>query len=271
MANRLWHYHFGRGIVRSPNDFGTAGEKPTHAELLNWLASELMSRRWKLKEMHKLIMMSNAYQMSSAANQVALAKDPLNDALWRFDMRRLTAEEIRDSILAANGKLNLKLGGPGVYSKIPQTILAGQSVPGAGWNTSTPADQARRSVYIHVKRSLVVPVISAFDGADTDFSCPTRFTTTQSTQALMMINSEFINEEAKAFAQRLKKEAGSDATKQVELALWLAASRKPSGEEIMRGVDFMKRLREKHSASADVALEQFALLMLNLNEFVYLD
>jgi hypothetical protein len=209
--------------------------------------------------------------MSSAANDAALAKDPLNDHFWRFDMRRLTAEELRDSILAVTGKLNLKMGGPGIYPTIPAAILSGQSVPGQGWSTSSPDEASRRSVYIHVKRSLVVPVLSAFDGPDNDFTCPARFTTTQSTQALMMINGDMINAEAKALAERLKKEAPAAPVDQVRLALRLATSREPTSNEIDRGVTFMNTLKTKYNATPDVALNQFALLVLNLNEFVYLD
>jgi hypothetical protein len=270
-VNRLWQHHFGRGIVRSSNDFGLGGDRPTHPELLDWLASELVARGWRLKEMHKLIMMSSAYQMSSSPNAAALAKDPQNDLLWRFDMRRLTAEEIRDSILAVNGNLNPKMGGPGVYPTIPDAILQGQSVPGQGWGKSGPQDMNRRSVYIHVKRSLPLPALVAFDSADTDFSCPARFTTTQSTQALLMLNSDWINDEAKALAGRLKREAGDDPTAQVRLAFALAISREPRQDEVERGVTFINRLVEKHQVTKDVALEQFALLVLNLNEFVYLD
>ena len=221
--------------------------------------------------MHRLIMLSSTYQMSSAADPSALAKDPQNDLLWRFDMRRLTAEEIRDSILAANGKLNLKQGGPGIYPTIPQAILAGQSQPGQGWGKNTPEEASRRSVYIHVKRSLAVPLISAFDGPDTDFSCSARFTTTQSTQAIMMLNGDMINEEAQVFAARLKRDAGPDPAKQVALALRLTLSRTPDAQEIDRGVDFMNRLKTKYNATEETALNQFALLVLNLNEFVYLD
>ncbi|HSI36689.1 MAG: DUF1553 domain-containing protein, partial [Phycisphaerae bacterium] len=271
MANRIWQHHFGRGIVRSPNDFGVNGDRPTHPELLDYLASEFVTRNWSVKAMHRLIMLSSTYQMSADADKNALAKDPLNNLLWRFDMRRLTAEEIRDSILALNGKLNLKMGGPGIFPTIPAAILAGQSRPGEGWGRNTPEEASRRSVYIHVKRSLVVPIITAFDGADTDFSCPSRFQTTQSTQALMMLNSDMINDEARALAARLKKQAGDDPRKQVEMALRLALSRTPEEQEISRGVDFIARLQAKHKASPETALNQFALLVLNLNEFVYVD
>ena len=153
MANRLWQYHFGRGIVPTPNDFGKLGEPATHPELLDWLAAELMEGGWRLKPMHRLIVLSSAYRMSSRATR-ELAADPANRWFWRFPMRRLTAEEVRDSILAVSGELNLKAGGPSIYPPIPREVLAGQSMPGQGWATSPPDEAARRSVYVHVKRSL---------------------------------------------------------------------------------------------------------------------
>src|SRR5690606_8284168 len=129
--------HFGRGLVRSPNNFGQLGDVPTHPELLDWLAMEFVRGGWKLKPLHKLMLMSNAYQMSSRGNPEGLAQDPANDLFWRFNMRRLSAEEIRDSIHAVNGRLNFKMYGPGIYPDISQEVLAGQSMPGAGWGKSS--------------------------------------------------------------------------------------------------------------------------------------
>ena len=209
--------------------------------------------------------------MSSTANAVALAKDPTNDLLWRFDMRRLEAEEVRDSILAVDGRLNLEMGGPGVFTTIPQEVLAGQSDPGHGWGNSSPRDQARRSIYIHQKRSLVVPILSSLDAADNDSSCPVRFTTTQSTQALGMLNSDFTNEEAAALAARLRREAGEKLEDQVRLALRLALCHEPGAEDVARGVNFTTKLETQLKVEPRMALNQFCLLVLNLNEFVYLD
>jgi mono/diheme cytochrome c family protein len=304
MANRIWQYHFGRGIVRSPSNFGQIGDRPTHPELLDWLASELVQRGWRLKAMHKLIMLSSAYQMSSVAgslrdrsrshetsgaahvrslttsatkdsqprsDRTTLARDPQNDLFWRFDMRRLSAEEIRDSILAANGRLNLKMGGPGFYHAISRDVLAGQSRPGDGWGKSPPQEQARRSIYIHVKRSLITPILETFDAADADSSCPVRFTTTQATQALGMLNGDFLNDQAKVFAARLIKEAGPEPTAQVRLALRLATSREPSPPEIARGVRLMERLQQEDGLNPAAALEQFCLMVYNMNEFIYVD
>jgi hypothetical protein len=271
MANRVWQYHFGRGLVRSSSNFGTQGDKPTHPEMLDWLASELVQNGWRLKSLHRLITTSNAYRMSSRGNSAALAADPANDLFWRFDMRRLSAEEIRDSILSVTGCLNPKMFGPSMYVDIPKEVMAGQSAPGYGWGKSPPEEQNRRSIYIHVKRSLLTPILESFDIAETDRSTPARFTTTQPTQALGMLNSEFLNKEAARLAARLSKEAGRDISKQVELALRLVAQREPSAAEIQRGVKLIETLRIKDGASSEMALKYFCLMALNLNEFVYLD
>jgi len=287
LANRIWQFHFGRGIVRSPNNFGLMGDPPTHPELLDWLATSISgtgkggetasdvgtrsSNTWRLKPLHRLIMLSKAYRMSSQANAESLAKDPRNDNFWRFDMRRLSAEEIRDSIYAVTGKLNPRMYGPGIFPEISQEVLAGQSQPGAGWGKSSPEDQARRSVYIHVKRSLITPMLSSFDFPDPDGSCEARFVTTQPAQALSLINGQFIHDRAKEFAARLRKEAGDDAKAQVTLALRLATQRPPSDAEVERGVRLLDALRTRHALDAAKALDLYALTVLNLNEFVYLD
>ena len=298
MVNRLWQHHFGRGIVRSPNNFGLLGDRPTHPELLDWLAIELMQgsnpangpgllfpgEPWSMKRIHKLIVTSSTYRMSSHAPSQGLASktatsnvknplsiDPLNHLFWRHDMRRLGAEEVRDSVLAVSGQLNSKMYGPGVYPKISDEVKAGQSNPGSGWGNSSIEDQSRRSVYVHVKRSLVLPILSDFDVADTDSSCAARFTTTQPTQALGMLNGEFLNEQAIQFAKRLRKEAGADVKQQVSLAYRLALNREPDPAMTQRGLALIEALKTKHELLADKALEQFCLMTLNLNEFVYLD
>jgi len=272
LVNRVWHYHFGRGIVRSTSDFGFQGARPTHPELLDWLASQFVDGGWRLKRLHKLIMLSSTYQMSSQTNEKALAADPLNDRLWRFDIRRLSAEEIRDSILVVNGSLNRdKMFGPSFFVTMPEEVLAGQSRPGADWGQSSPEDRARRSIYIHVKRSLVVPMMASFDAPDTDASCPVRFVTTQPTQALGMLNSPFVNEQADVFAAYLRERAGSDVESQVTLALRRTFQREPTRAEIDRGLRLLSTFQQKYSLSAEAALKQFCVTAYNLNEFVYLD
>jgi len=270
-VNRLWQYHFGRGIVPTPNDFGKLGEAPTHPELLDYLADEFMKGEWRVKRMHKLIMTSAAYQMSVMADEKGLKLDPANMLFWRFNMRRLTAEEVRDSILAASGRLNLKAGGPSVFPKIPREVLQGQSMPGNGWGNSPPDEAARRSVYVHVKRSLLVPILSQHDQADTDSSCPVRYTTTVPTQALGMLNGEFSNEQAGAFAERLRKELPDDLAAQVRRAIRLTTGRQPADNEVHKDVTFIKDMQTKHSLTEEAALKQYCLLALNTNEFIYLD
>ena len=273
MVNRIWQWHFGRGLVRTPNNFGLQGERPTHPLLLDWLAAEFVNRGWSIKAMHRLILHSNTYRMSSQGREEPLAADPQNNLLWRFDMRRLRAEEIRDSILAVNGSLTLeKMYGPSIYVKIPEAVLAGQSRPGQGWGETPLPDRNRRSVYIHIKRSLPVPILAAFDSADTDFTCPVRFATTQPTQALGMLNSDFLNEQAAEFAAYLTKQVpDGDRRKQVRLALQRTMHRPATDAETDRGVELIGQLQSEHGLSEEAALKYFCLMALNLNEFVYLD
>jgi hypothetical protein len=216
-------------------------------------------------------MMSNTYLMSSKANDAALKADPANALFWRFNMRRLTAEEVRDSMLAVSGKLNLKMGGPSVYPPIPKEVLAGQSVPGQGWPVSPPEEAARRSVYVHVKRSLLVPILAQHDQADTDSTCAVRYVTTVPTQALGLLNGQFSNEQAAALAERLRKEAQDDLEAQVRRAIRLTTGRTPGAEEVKKDVAFIKKLQEKNKFSDQDALRCYCLLVLNANEIAYLD
>jgi hypothetical protein len=299
MANRVWQFHFGRGIVRTPSNFGFLGAPPTHPELLDWLAATFSGNdergtmndertskasnssfnlqpstfnfAWRLKPLHKLILMSNAYRMSSRPDPKAFAKDPENDLFQHFDMRRLDAEEIRDSILAVNGTLNPKMFGPSIYPTMPPEVLASQSMPGAGWGKSAPEEQARRSIYIHIKRSLTVPMLANFDVPETDFTCPARNVTTQPTQALGMLNSTFLNDQASVFAAYVRKHGGTDRASQVRFALHRVFQRDPTAAEVARGVNLIDSTVKRYGKSESEALKTFCLVALNLNEFVYLD
>ena len=271
MANRIWQHHFGRGIVRSSNDFGFQGTAPTHPELLDWLALEFMDNGWSLKHLHRKMMNSATYQMSSAVRPEAVKIDPINNLMWRFEMRRLSAEEIRDSILAVNQSLNLsKMFGASIYPKIEKEVLQGQSRPGENWGNSSEEDINRRSIYIHIKRSLPVPLLQSFDVADPDTSCPVRFNTVQPTQALAMINSEFINEQAQKFANYLQENSPDDLPGQIEVALYQVLQRKPDRREIERGIEFVNRMNQRDGDRQD-GLRLFCVVALNLNEFLYLD
>jgi hypothetical protein len=270
MANRLWQYHFGRGIVPTSSDFGKLGEAPTHPELLDWLAREL-ARDWSLKRLQRLIMLSSAYRMSSRGDPEALAKDPANMLFWRFNMRRLTAEEVRDSMLAVGGTLNRRMAGPGVFATIPPAVLAGSSMPHSAWGKSPPEDRVRRSVYVHVKRSLIVPILEAHDLADTDSSCAVRYTTTVPTQALALLNGDFTNEQAAALAQRLAAAAPDELARQVKYAIRLTTGRMPAAAEVDHDVAFIKELQAENNLAAGEALKLYCLMALNANEFMYLD
>ena len=271
IMNRLWQHHFGRGICATPNDFGYLGERPTHPVLLDWLATELVSKKWSLKQMHKVIMLSQAYQMSSKGQAANLAKDPDNKLFWRFNMRRLTAEELRDSVLATTGRLNRKMGGPSIFIKLPPEVLATSSTKGGKWGNSPPEEQTRRSVYIKVKRSIVPPILQDFDLADTDGTCPVRFRSILPTQALAMMNSAFVNEEAVSFAERLRSEAPDDPRRQVGLALEVALARSATVRELDYGMEFVEVMMREHKLSSEDAFNRFALLVLNLNEFFFVD
>ncbi|MBX9627323.1 MAG: DUF1549 and DUF1553 domain-containing protein, partial [Gemmataceae bacterium] len=305
LVNRVWQGHFGRGIVPSPNDFGKLGEKPTHPELLDWLAAELVEptvlasggrkapdgvkdqgahaprspEAWTLKRLHKLVMTSATYRQGITADPAAVAADPGNLLFGRFNPRRLAAEEVRDSVLMVAGKLIPAHYGPSVYPKIPAEVLAGQSVPGEHWLKSKgggydpkdPDAGNRRSVYVCVKRSLQVPVLAAHDQADTDNSCPVRYTTTVPTQALGLLNGEFTGETAATFADRLRKEKPDDLAGQVTRAIRLTAGREPPAAEVAKDVAFVESLMTKHGLDERTALARYALLLLNTNEFVYVD
>lgn len=270
MVNRLWQHHFGRGIVKSASDFGFQGTPPTHPQLLDWLAVQFVGHDWSIKQMHRLILTSATWQMSSAPRDDALQKDPVNNLFWRFDMRRLTAEEVRDSILWASGSLNTgKMFGPSIYTDIPDEVKAGQSRPGSGWGTSPDEDKYRRSIYIHVKRSLIDPLLESFDFADTDQTCPVRFVTTQPTQALGLLNSDFMRRQAVMFATSLGSTA--DVEQRVRLALTRVLQRTPTETEIASGTRLIEKLQTVDDLSPEKSLQYFCLVALNLNEFIYLD
>ena len=270
MANRIWQFHFGRGIVRSSNNFGKLGTPPTHPELLDWLAFRLIDGDWKLKSMHRLIMTSNAYQMSSVARDDGMLQDPDNNLFWRFNPRRLSAEEVRDSILAANGSLNRKVYGPSIYPELSAEVKAGQSRPGSGWGKSSPADQNRRSVYIHVKRSLITPLLSAFDFPDPDLTCEARFMTLQPAQALSMMNSDLLHKQAKRLADSVGGSKQDNETI-VRRTIQSALAREPTDDEVIEGSALIRSLQERDEINRDRAVQLYCLTVMNWNEFLFVD
>ncbi len=271
MVNRLWQHHFGRGLCHTPNDFGYFGIAPTNPELIDWLAMEFIAKKWSIKEMHRLIMTSAAYQMSNRRNDQNLAKDAGNDHWWRFLPRRMTSEELRDNILLATGELNLQQGGPSIFVPIPEEVLATSSTKGSKWGKSAIDQANRRSVYAVSKRSLQVPLFTEHDQADTDSPCPVRFSTIVPTQALGMINSDFIHQKARAFSDRLIREAGADHAAQVRLAYQLALQRSANDQETQRAVQFIELMQKEQQLSPDDALQRFCIAVFSFNEFIFID
>jgi hypothetical protein len=274
-VNRLWQHHFGRGIVGTTNDFGQFGETPTHPDLLDWLANDFVEGGWKIKRMHKMILLSATYQSSAVAApdvaQAASKVDPANTLLWKFPMRRLSAEEVRDSMLTVSGNLNDAMGGPSVYPPIPPEVLAGQSVPGQGWPTTQGPDANRRSIYVHVKRSLQLPILSQHDQADTDTSCPVRYTTVVPTQALGLLNSSFTQEQAGIFAMKLLRDAPGSLEERLTLATRLTTGRAPTAKQLQIDKALINDLVKNHGMNEETALRQYCLMALNTNEFFFLD
>jgi hypothetical protein len=253
-VNRVWQNHFGRGIVATVDNFGKMGEKPTHPELLDWLALEFQNRGWSVKQLHRLIMTSKAYQMSSQfADANALAKDPNDLNLWRFRIQRLDAEAIRDNILSVSGALNLEMGGEPVFPKLPEEVLG--SMKYGIWNDQEDGPQTwRRSVYVYRKRGLPFPMFEVFDLPDQNISCGVRNISTVPTQALTLMNDAFVIKQAKIFADRVRSAADP-----IDAAYRLALARPPTSEEHQVAETFLK----------SNSLDALTHVILNLNEFLY--
>jgi hypothetical protein len=275
IVNRLWQHHFGKGLVATPSDFGHTGTRPTHPELLDWLAAELVDGGWRLKRLHRLIMLSDAYRQSSrVSNDRAVRADPGNTLLWRQDLRRLEAEAIRDAVLAVSGRLNRAMGGRGIFPTLPQEVLSTQSRPGLGWDKSSPEEQARRSVYIFVKRTLGVPLLETFDFASPDTPTADRAVTTIAPQALILLNSTFMDEQSAALAGRLIAETGTMPEANVERLFRLALGRGPTAQERRVALAYLERGRQTAKPETDAqrhALARLCKVIFNLNEFVYVD
>ena len=256
MVNRVWHYHFGRGIVATPSDFGFNGAPPSHPELLDWLASTYIAGGWRLKPIHRLIVTSAAYRQSSRLDFKAQDIDRDNRLLWRMMPRRLEAESLRDAILATSGRLDTRMGGPGYNIWEPNTNYVAVYKPRA----ELGPDAFRRMVYQFKPRSQPDPTFSAFDCPDAALVAPRRNVSTTALQALNMLNSRFVIQQATHFARRLEAEAGADAGKQVERGFQLAFGRGPSATERNAAV----ALIASHGSAA------FCRALYNANEFVYI-
>src|SRR5262249_11364028 len=230
-------------------------------ELLDWLAAWFVREGWSIKKLHRLILASNTYRMSKRIVPEYHDHDPENRLWWRSPYRRLEVEAIRDSMLAVSGQLNPTMYRPSMRPQIPKAALEGSSDPDTVWKASTEHEAARRTIYAHVKRSMIVPMLEVLDLCDTTRTSAKRNVTSIAPQALTLLNSDFTNQQARRFAERLRREAGPEPAKQIELAYRLALCRPPSDSECTRLVDFLKQ----------ESLEQMCRVMFNLNEFVYSD
>ena len=287
MVNRLWHYHFGTGIVANTSDFGVMGLGPSHPELLDWLADEFVRNGWSIKTMQRLIVTSSAYRQSSAYRADAAKVDSSNRLLWRFPRQRLEGEAIRDSALSVSGLLNGQVGGASVFPPLPPNVDPGKTWT---WEASPSLDQHnRRSVYIFVRRNLRYPMLDVMDMPDTQQSCARRETTITAPQALTLLNSEFVLGWAQGFAGRVIDEAGDDVEAEIDRAFRLAYSRPPTPSEIDTALSFFYRhqaiLAKRAAADENLALPRrfservdkaqaatlvdFCHMLLNSNEFAY--
>lgn len=274
-VNRLWLHHFGEGIVRSTDNFGFAGQKPTHPELLDYLASELVAGGWKQKRLHKLMVMSRTYRQSSLhprQDQFA-EKDPTNLYWWRANRQRLDAETLRDSILQASGKLDLRAGGPSFFAPISAEALEGLSMKSGGYPKSPPEETFRRSIYMFTKRGLGVPLMTTFDACDTTMPNSRREVSIVAPQALALMNNDWVQAQSKAFAQRVIKES-ADAKGRVDRAWQLAFERLPSDEERAGALAHVEVQQKRLATAGNAEEEAWASLchvLLNANEFIYVD
>lgn len=288
IVNRLWQHHFGAGLVRTPNNFGFKGDPPTHPQLLDWLAAELIECNWKLKPLHRQIMMSLTYRQSVNHPQynAYARKDFNNKLLWRANRRRLDAESLRDALLCASGQLNKEMGGPSFYPKMSQEALEGLSQKENAWGQSSAEQRRRRSIYMITKRSRILPLMTTFDFCDTTQPCGQRNVTTVAPQALAMLNNDFVHQQSAALARRVVETAGHDPRMQIKKIFEFALGRHPSSTETRLAVAHLQeqndhfRLHAAHQqdekttaneTSGELALASLCHVILNTNEFIFVD
>jgi len=249
-------------LVKTVNDFGTRGDGPSHPELLDWLATSLVRNGWRLKPLHRVIVLSNTYRQSGESPIAAEAgqSDPENRLLWHFSRRRLSAEEIRDAMFAISGRLNLKAGGPSVMVQVDPELVKLLYKPSQWQVTRARTDHDRRTIYLFAKRNLRLPFMDTFDAPALQSSCSRRESSTHAPQALELLNGQLANDLAHSFASRLRQEsAGDNMTRLVDRAFRLTLGRAPTDSERNSSLAFLR----------DQPLEDFALAIFNLNGFLY--
>ena len=288
MVNRVWQGHFGQGIVSTANDFGRQGQRPSHPELLDWLAAEFVEQNWSLKSLHRVMMLSDAYQRDSRFTSAENSRiDPTNAYLWRMNRQRLEAEAVWDSIHAVAGNLNLKMGGRPIMPPLSKSELTALRIKDVWVTPSDPNEGLRRGVYILSRRNFMFPLFDKFDRPDPSASCPRRDMTTVAPQALWSLNNAMSYYQAQQFAARLVRENGLDPSSWIKAAWQIALARPPSAQEVTEALNFMKGLANDGPAKIEEgahpkefenqdpaqmhALAELCLTVLNLNEFAYID
>ena len=276
MVNRIWQYHFGKGLVATSSDFGKNGSQTEHQKLLDWLAVEFIESGWSIKHLQRTILRSHVYRQSmNHGDRVACEKvDPQNELLWVRDAIRLEAEVIRDSVLAVSGRLNRVMGGPPFFPDVDDELM--QRAP-TWWEPSPRVARERRTIYMLQIRSLQMPFIKVFDGPNIDESCPVREVTTVTPQVFALFNSRLLREQSEAMAERLANEVGKDRSLQIQRAFQLAFQRLPAEAELNRCQAFLEEPQKSTSATSEAesnphgTLADLCLVLLNSNEFIFLD
>jgi uncharacterized protein DUF1553/uncharacterized protein DUF1549 len=273
MVNRIWHYHFGRGIVGTPSDFGVMGERPANPALLDYLAATFVENGWSIKKMHRLIVLSNTYQQSAKFDPAAAKVDPEDKLVWRYNRHRLEGEAIRDSILEVSGLLNLKMGGPGVFPPLPPGVETR-----GGWKKDEdPSEADRRSVYVFVRRNTRYPMFEVFDMPDTHESCPRRNATVTAPQALELLNNDLVLDWSRSLAGRVWNDAGMTPEAQVDRAWRFVYARPATDAERRNALEFLDRQarmlssRMAQDEAQKAALTDLCHMLVNSNEFLYVN
>lgn len=266
-VNRLWQHFFGRGIVPTSDDFGTTGERPTHPELLNWLAAEFVkpstdkqAPSWSFKHIVRLIVTSETYQQDSFSHPEGEKQDPDNLLFWRQNRKRMEGETLRDAILAVSGTLNLKAGGPSVYPELPPEMK------GTKWPLSSEAERDRRSIYVAVRRNTRYPLFAAFDSPERTEACNRRYETTTAPQALMLLNDQMILQKASLLGERIRKQATNDS-EIIEKLFVTTLSRLPTSREKQLILNFVN----KDTRDSATVWREVSHALLNTNEFIFID
>jgi len=266
MVNRIWQNHFGTGIVASSENFGQSGSRPSHPELLDFLATEFIRQSWSVKAIHRLILHSAVYRQSSAFREDGFERDPENRLLWRFPLRRLDAEAIRDAMLSVAGELDCREGGPFIPTSHTEdgSVVVDEKHSGA----------RRRSIYLQQRRTQVPTLLEVFDAPSVVTNCTFRTTSTVPLQALALLNSDFSRRRATAFAQRLDREVGGDLDKRLSGAFRLAYGRSADPKEIESTKRFLASQQQVYSKEKDAeqrAWVDFCQMLMASNGFMYVE